>query len=167
MATFSKFLKSIYRDGNDGKKFEQFVKWFLTHDPEWKTQVEKVWLWDEWPDRWGADKGIDLVFKHRNGETWAVQAKCYDQKYKINKPDIDTFLSESSRKSISRRLLIASTDKMGANAKEVCAGQEKPVTYFLLSDFEKATIDYPSDHRHLRSAKRKKKPKPYDYQGRR
>ena len=93
MATFSQFIRSIYRDGNDGKKFEQFVKWFLTHDPEWKTQVEKVWLWDEWPDRWGADKGIDLVFKHRNGETWAVQAKCYDQKYKINKPDIDTFLS--------------------------------------------------------------------------
>lgn len=164
MATFSKFIRSIYRDGNDGKQFEQFVKWFLTHDPEWKTQVEKVWLWDEWPDRWGADKGIDLVFKHRNGETWAVQAKCYDQKYKINKPDIDTFLSESSRKSISRRPLIASTDKMGANSKEVCAGQEKPVTHFLLSDFEKATVDYPSDHRHLRSAKRKKKPKPYDYQ---
>jgi hypothetical protein len=39
MATFSTFLKSIYRDGNDGKAFERFIKWFLTHDPEWKTQV--------------------------------------------------------------------------------------------------------------------------------
>ena len=48
MATFSKFLNSIYRDGNDGKAFERFVKWFLTHDPEWKTQVDKVWLWEDW-----------------------------------------------------------------------------------------------------------------------
>ena len=22
-------------------------------------------------------KGIDLVFTHRNGETWVVEAKCY------------------------------------------------------------------------------------------
>ena len=124
MAAFSKFLKSIYRDGNDGKQFERFVKWFLTHDPEWKTQVDEVWLWDDWPGKWGIDKGIDLVFKHRNGETWAVQAKCYAQKYDITKPDIDKFLSESNRKAISKRLLIATTDKMGANAKDVCAGQE-------------------------------------------
>ena len=69
MATFSKFLRSIYRDGNEGKQFERFVKWFLTHDPEWSTQVDKVWLWDEWPDRWGRDKGIDLIFKHRTGSS--------------------------------------------------------------------------------------------------
>ena len=74
MAGFSTFIKSIYRDGNDGKVFERFVKWFLKNDPEWSTQVDQVWLWDEWPDRWGVDKGIDLVFKHRNGELWAVQA---------------------------------------------------------------------------------------------
>jgi superfamily II DNA or RNA helicase len=164
MATFSKFLKSIYRDGNDGKAFERFVKWFLTNDPEWKTQVDKVWLWDDWPGKWGVDKGIDLVFKHRNGETWAVQAKCYSSDYYITKADIDTFLSESNRKGISRRLLMASTDRMGDNAKEVCAGQEKPVTHFLLSEFEKAAVEYPSDYKHLRSAKRKKKPTPHDYQ---
>ena len=164
MAAFSKFLKSIYRDGNDGKQFERFVKWFLTHDPEWKTQVDEVWLWDDWPGKWGIDKGIDLVFKHRNGETWAVQAKCYAQKYDITKPDIDKFLSESNRKAISKRLLIATTDKMGANAKDVCAGQEKPVTHFLLSDFEKAAIDYPSDYKHLRSTKPKDKPTSRPYQ---
>jgi len=66
MATYSEFLESIYRDGNDGKAFEHFVKWFLTHDPEWSTQVDKVWLWDEWPGRWGPDKGIDLVFEDHN-----------------------------------------------------------------------------------------------------
>ena len=74
MATFSKFLKSIYRDGNDGKQFERFVKWFLMHDPEWSTQVDKVWIWDGYPNEWGnhLDLGTDLIFKHKNGELWAV-----------------------------------------------------------------------------------------------
>ena len=164
MASFSTFLKSIYRDGNDGKQFEKFVKWFLMHDPEWKTQVDEVWLWDDWPGRWGPDKGIDLVFRHRDGEMWAVQAKCYATDYYVTKPDIDSFLTESGRKVISRRLLMASTDKIGENAREACAGQEKPVTRFMLSDFEKAEVEYPKDYKHLNKAKRKPKPKPYDYQ---
>ena len=42
MASFSKFLQSIYRDGNDGKAFERFVKWFLKNEPEWSMQVDEV-----------------------------------------------------------------------------------------------------------------------------
>ena len=83
MSNFNNLIKSIQRDGNDGKQFEIFVKWFLKNDPEWKTQVDKVWLWDEYPENWGRDKGIDLIFKHKNGEIWAVQAKCYDEEYYI------------------------------------------------------------------------------------
>ncbi len=164
MATFQTFIDTIYRDNNDGKKFERFVKWFLKNDPEWATQTDEVWLWNEWPDRWGIDKGIDLVFRHRNGEIWAVQAKCYSSNYSVTKADMDSFLSESNREIISRRLLIASTDRIGKNARETCAGQEKPVTRFMLSDFEKAAIDYPDDYKDLRRAKRKKRPTPYDYQ---
>ncbi|MED5580098.1 MAG: hypothetical protein VX794_08730, partial [Nitrospinota bacterium] len=84
-----------------GKQFEHFTKWFLTHEPIWSTQVEQIWLWDEWPGRWGRDCGIDLVFRHKNQEIWAVQAKCYGPQYYIKKSDIDTFLSESGRKVIS------------------------------------------------------------------
>ena len=50
-------------------QFERFYKWFLTHDPEWLTQVNKIWLWDVWPGSFGwADKGIDLVFEDHNGD---------------------------------------------------------------------------------------------------
>ena len=31
-------------------------------DSEWSTQIDEVWVWDEWPERWSADKGIDLSF---------------------------------------------------------------------------------------------------------
>jgi superfamily II DNA or RNA helicase len=164
MASFSEFLDSIYRDGNNGKQFEQFAKWFLKNDPEWKTQVAEAWLWDEFPERWGRDKGIDLVFKHRNGEYWAVQAKCYDSDYYVTKADIDSFLSESNRKIISRRLLMATTDRLGANAVEVCRGQEKPVTRFMLTDFEHAEVDYPDDYRNLRRVKKKPRPSARDHQ---
>jgi hypothetical protein len=43
-----------------GGQFERVCKWFLTNDPLYRHQVRRVWLWDEWPGRWGADAGIAL-----------------------------------------------------------------------------------------------------------
>ncbi|MDD2915626.1 MAG: Helicase associated domain protein [Gallionella sp.] len=160
---FSDFYNSLDPDPlKRGKQFEHFVKWFLKADPEWATQVEQVWLWDEWPGRWGADCGIDLVFQHKDGKHWAVQAKCYSPDYDITKHDVDKFLSESNRPSIKHRLLIATTDRIGANAKQVCDAQEKPVIRFLLSDFDKSALDYPANFESLPQAKRKPRPTPND-----
>lgn len=163
MATFSDFLNS-FDPASKGLQFEHFVKWFLKNDPEWSTQIDHVWLWDEYPDRWGRDCGIDLVFKHKNNEIWAVQAKCYSPEYSITKADVDKFLSESNRNGIDKRLLIASTDQVGQNAKQVCNAQEKTVTHFLFSDFDKAAIDYPNDIAEINTAKRKPRPTPRPHQ---
>ena len=134
-SSFSALYSSLdHRPDERGKQFERVVKWFLTHDPAWATQVEKVWLWTEWPERWGADCGIDLIFRHKNGEVWAVQAKCYSPDYTVTKHDVDRFLSESNRSLINRRLLVATTDRIGANAMRVCEAQEKPVVLFRLTD---------------------------------
>ena len=32
-------------------------------NPRWSSQLEGVWLWDEYPERWGPDCGIDLMIK--------------------------------------------------------------------------------------------------------
>ncbi|MDX8411776.1 MAG: restriction endonuclease, partial [Mariprofundaceae bacterium] len=159
MATFETFLNSFDPDSK-GQQFEHFVKWFLKTDPEWSTQVDQTWLWDEYPDRWGRDCGIDLVFKHKSGEVWAVQAKCYAPEYSITKSDVDTFLSESNRPGIDKRLLIATTDRIGANARQVCKAQEKAVTLFLYSAFEQAEIEYPDHISGIHSAKCKQLPTP-------
>jgi superfamily II DNA or RNA helicase len=165
MAIFKELLASFDADaGKRGKQFEHFVKWFLQNDPEWSTQVDQVWLWDEYPDRWGIDCGIDLVFRHKNGEAWAVQAKCYSQQHDITKHDVDKFLSESNRRGIDRRLLIATTDRIGANAKQVCDAQEKSVVRYLLSNFESANIEYPATLSDLHFAKKKPKPTPRKHQ---
>jgi superfamily II DNA or RNA helicase len=162
---FSDFYNSLDADPvRRGKQFEHFVKWFLKADPEWATQVDQVWLWDEWPERWGADCGVDLVFRHKNGEHWGVQAKCYSPDHDITKHDVDKFLSESNRPSIQHRLLIATTDRIGGNARQVCDAQEKPVIRFLLSDFERATLDYPANFSALSQGKRKARPTPRDHQ---
>ena len=165
MATFSEFVANLDADaGKRGKQFEHFVKWFLTNDPEWSTQVDQVWLWDEYPERWGIDCGIDLIFRHKNGETWAAQAKCYSHHHDITKHDVDKFLSESNRKGIDKRLLIATTDRIGTNAKQVCDAQEKTVFRYLLSNFESANIEYPATLAELNTAKRKDKPQPRGHQ---
>lgn len=165
LGQFSTLYNSFDADpAKRGKQFEHFVKWFLKADPEWSTQVDKVWLWEEWPQRWGADCGVDLVFQHRNGEHWAVQAKCYSPDYDITKHDVDKFLSESNRPLIQHRLLIATTDRIGNNARQVCDAQDKPVIRFLLSDFEKSALDYPANLGELPQAKRKARPAPRDHQ---
>ncbi|OSQ48552.1 DEAD/DEAH box helicase [Marivita geojedonensis] len=166
MADFDTFIQSLRQEPNYGKAFEVFVKWFLKKDPEWSTQVDEVWLWDEWPDKWGPDCGIDLVFRHRNGDIWAVQAKCYDPASSISKKSMDSFLSESGRSVIDKRLLIASTDRISPNAKRVCNSedQDKSVTLHLLKDLQAAAVDYPQTYADLPKAGPKPKPKPRDHQ---
>ncbi len=165
MDNFAPILNDIRNQADSGDVFEKlFSKWFLENDPYWKTQVKQVWLWDDWPDRWGRDKGIDLIFKHKNGETWAVQAKCYDEKYSITKTDIDKFLSESSRPKIHKRLLMATTNRLGSNAIEVMDGQEKMVVRYLLDDFKKSGLKYPSTISQLNKPPEKVQPEIRPYQ---
>ena len=76
-------------------------------------------LWDEYPEKWGPDCVIDLIFKHKHGKTWAVQSKCISPKNDISKSEIESCLSESSDACIHGRLLIASIDGVGRNALQV------------------------------------------------
>jgi predicted helicase len=166
MASFSDFLSTFDPDsGKRGKQFEHFVKWFLRNDPEWATQVDEVWLWNDYPGQWGRDCGIDLVFKDKSEKTWAVQAKCYSPNYEITKSDVDKFLSESNRREINHRLLIATTDRIGPNARQVLDGQEKSVVRYHLTHFESAAVDYPDSIERLSVGKHKPPPEPRVYQG--
>ena len=42
-----------------GNQFERITKWYFLNNPNWSMLVEEAWLWDEWPERWGPDSGID------------------------------------------------------------------------------------------------------------
>ena len=53
-------LKSISKDTNTrGNQFERISKWYFLNYPKWSMLVDEAWLWDEWPERWEPDSGID------------------------------------------------------------------------------------------------------------
>lgn len=142
-----------------GSQFERICKWFLENDSKYKHQIKRVWLWGDWPRRWGRDKGIDLTAETFEGRFWAVQSKAYALNHAVTKNDIDRFLSESSRQIISYRLLISTAAELGHNAKEVIEGQEKPVGTLLFSDLKNRKLNWPSSPDHL-SAKQEKPNQP-------
>jgi superfamily II DNA or RNA helicase len=145
-----------------GKDFERLCKWLLENVPEYRSQLQRVWLWDEWPGRWGRDAGIDLVAEDHDGGLWAVQAKHYDPAYAIKKADLDSFLSESSRAGFTYRLLIATTDHLGPTARSTLAAQEKPVGVLLRSQLELLEVAWPTSITRLRPAKpKRKRPRPH------
>src|ERR1035437_2066409 len=138
---FGKLNLDEYRRGG---QFERICKWFLENAPEYKRQIKRVWLWDDWPGRWGRDKGIDLVAETFDGKFWAVQSKAYALNHSVTKSDFDKFFSESSRKIISYRLMITTLFRSGHNAKEVIQGQEKPVGTLFFSDLKNRKLNWPS-----------------------
>jgi predicted helicase len=137
MATFDEFLKSLRNEFGEqaaGEKFEVFCKWFLKNDPEWSKKIDRVWLWNEYPNKWQRqDLGTDLVFRDNEGLIWAVQAKCYAEHRTTTKGDMNSFLADTGRKEVDRRLWMQTTNKMEAKADKTLKGQEKVVTVFNLN----------------------------------
>jgi superfamily II DNA or RNA helicase len=168
MATFDQFISSLRKEFGEqdaGKKFEVFCKWFLENDPEWSKSVDKVWLWDEYPEKWQReDLGCDLVFRDKDGLIWAVQSKCFSEHRPTKKDDMNSFLADSGRKVVDRRLWMQTTDKIEAKAKKTCKGQDKPVTFYNLRNFRDAQIDFPASFSELYQAKVKDKPTPEPHQ---
>ncbi|MFC8383572.1 Helicase associated domain protein [Nocardia sp. NPDC057272] len=145
-----------------GTQFERICQWFLTHDPAYAHEIQQVWLWDDWPDKWGSDAGIDLVAKDRQGKLWAIQAKAYATTTSITKHDIDTFISESARSIFSFRLLITTTNKIGSTAKRTLEAQEKQSAVLLRGDLEASQVDWPTSPSHLHGRPLvRKQPRPH------
>jgi superfamily II DNA or RNA helicase len=163
LATLRQLLEALSPEPTArGKQFERICGWYLANAPEYRLLFKRVWRWDKWPGRWGRDAGIDLVAETMDGAFWAIQAKAYSPDTRITKEDVDTFLSESSRKAITGRLLIATTDQLGPTAKRTIDQQEKPVRLRLLSDLMGADLDWPASPDELQPLVAKPKtPRPH------
>ena len=125
-----------------GKSFEKISKWWLMNDEIWSSLVRKVWLWDEWPNRNTRDLGIDLVAEGFDGTLWAIQCKAYDPDSSLKKADIDSFLSASSQKQFTNRLLITTTKSIGENARNTISDQEKPVQIVDWIRLSESSVDW-------------------------
>ncbi|MDL2296069.1 DEAD/DEAH box helicase family protein [Lachnospiraceae bacterium OttesenSCG-928-E19] len=158
MTTFSnildKFRNYSVSERDKGSKFERLMQLFLQTYPVYAGRFTNIWLWNEFPfrkDFGGKDTGIDLVAKTNEGDFWAIQCKCFSDESYINKPDVDSFLSTSSktfqddqmnRKSFAVRLWISTTNKWGSEAENTLQNQNPLVTRLSLYDLENADVDW-------------------------
>lgn len=168
MGDLARLLRQLDPDPvRRGRQFERICQWFLTHDPVHSAMLrpDRVWLWDEWPGRWGVDAGIDLVAEDHDGHLWAIQAKAYDSATWITKRDVDSFLAEAGRSEFSFRLLIATTNLIGRTAKRTIEAQEKPASVVLLGDLDAAEVNWPRSPSDLRARRLPpKRPRPHQRQ---
>jgi predicted helicase len=148
----SQYRKFSHNEREKGKLFEQMIAKFLLTDPRYANRLERVWMWNEWPERWQeADIGIDLVALERDtGNYWAVQCKFYDTEATLNKQSIDSFLATSSKKfnadgiekTFSYRLIVSTTSNWGHNAEDVINNQSIPVGTLYLNELSESPIDW-------------------------
>ncbi|WP_391591897.1 hypothetical protein [[Mycoplasma] cavipharyngis] len=80
-----------------GRVFELLCQAILRTDPFFKSEIKEVWMWDQFPGRGKkTDMGIDLVALDKDNNYRAIQCKFFNPNNKIQKKDVDTFVSEST-----------------------------------------------------------------------
>ena len=151
MTTLHSILEQIRQHSQSerekGDRFEILMKAFFKTDPTWVDRFEDVWIWKEWPELSRhqfsqQDTGIDLVAKERDGGWCAIQCKCFDPHYNVQKSDIDSFFTLSGKKPFTARLIVSTTDKWSVHAEEALADQQIPTNRIGLSDLVDSRIDW-------------------------
>ena len=84
-----------------GVAFERLVQLYLQIVPEYRTELQHVWLLRHVPSDIrqrlnlpAPDEGIDLIARTRRGEYWAIQSKFRSQRDRpLNRRELGTFSS--------------------------------------------------------------------------
>jgi len=128
-----------------GTLFEELTRQFLLHDARFAHQFKEIYLWSEWPQRRTGDTGIDLVAipVDEHAGPVAIQCKFYALGHRIQKADIDSFLSASGKEPFGRRIVVdTSGAPWGKNAQDAIEGQQIPVSRITLADLRDSDIDW-------------------------
>lgn len=157
MTTFSqilnKFRKEALSERDKGHRFERLMQAYLQTTSIYESLFETIWLWTEFPYKeqfGGKDIGIDLVAKTFDNSYWAIQCKCFAEDSYINKADVDSFLSTSSKTfdidgetvAFAQRLWISTTNKWNSVAELTIQNQTPPVARLNLIDLEADEVNW-------------------------
>lgn len=127
-----------------GDRFEELMLHAFRTDRSFAQQFTDVWLWNEWPGRSTVDIGVDLVAKAPDGGLVAIQCKCYDPQATLDKGEVDSFLSESSKAHWVRRIIVSTTDKWSKHAEEALEGHTIPIERLGVDHLDAMTVDWSS-----------------------
>ena len=176
-SVLEKYRKIAYSERDKGTRFEVLMKHYLMTDPMYRKQFDKVWLWTDFPFKGqfgGIDTGIDLVALDANGEYTAIQCKCYQETARIDKPEVDTFLSTSGKhfkdeggkdNAFSHRFWISTTNKWSSVAEETLKNQVPAVYRINLTQLENAPVDWDELDKGIFGNKAQEKKKvPFEHQ---
>lgn len=168
-------LAEAARNNRDkGTQFEKLIANYLLTDPQYADRLADVWLWDEWPDRWSTDVGIDLVARERGtGDYWAIQCKFFDPSHYLQKSEIDSFFTASGKKfatkegerSFAHRIVVSTTDKWSKHAEDALSNQVISVSRLWFKELAESPIDWGQfSLSNIKDIKLKKKKTPRDHQ---
>ena len=133
-----------------GRQFELLVKAFLKTEPLYANLYTDVWMWDECPYVSGRDTGMDLVARDIHGDFTGIQCKCYRPGTRVEKPDVDTFLSvlgssvsvDGEKLPFRHGLYVVTNEDISDNARAALDGFRVPVNLMTLSVLRNSTIDW-------------------------
>lgn len=145
------FAEAARANTDKGTLFEKLIANVLLADPQYAARLSDVWLWNEWPDRWDTDVGIDIVARERaTGEYWAIQCKFYDPSHTLQKKDIDSFFTASGKRfatkdgerGFSQRVVVATSDKWSSHAEDALNNQTIRAFKLSATDLADSPIDW-------------------------
>ena len=129
-----------------GTYFEELFRAYLINEPTYADLYSDVWMYADWAKLYGRDAkdvGIDLVAKTRiTDEYHAIQCKCYDESYRLQKGDIDSFFTASGQAPFCHRIIVSTTNNWSDNAEAALIGQTPPVTKIDLQALEESVINW-------------------------
>jgi len=150
-----RYRTQSFSEADKGRRFERLMIAMLQTLPPYSDELCQVWQWAEFPYRQSIskhDSGIDLVAMTTQGNYWAIQCKCYLADAKIDKPDVDTFLTTSSRAFsdsegnkhfFAQRLWIDTTDGgFTSTAADSFKNQIIPAAILHLQELAEMPIDW-------------------------
>jgi predicted helicase len=144
----TKYRGSAASEAEKGAYFERLVKVWLENAPTQEGQFSRVVTYGDWAKELGkskTDTGIDLVAQLADSpnEWCAIQCKFYAAGHRVQKPDLDTFLSASGKLPFTRRMFVDTTGvEWGKNALATLEGQNPLVQRIGLQELEESGIDW-------------------------
>ena len=133
------FRTASQSEREKGTYFEELSLAYLRNEATYRDLYSDVWTYGEWAKLQGLDSrdtGIDLVAKTSIGEYHAIQCKLYDEGYRLQKGDIDSFFTASGKKVFTHRIIVSTTNQWSEHAEDALRDQQPFVSKIDLHDLE-------------------------------
>ncbi len=145
---------STLTERDKGTQFETLVRTFLALDAEYKDLYTEIYTVKEFAKSYpdykinARDAGVDLYCKNKDDNMFtAVQCKFYKKDNKIiSKKDLNTFLAESDKTFISKRLFVTTQDIDITDNAELASTHHNriPLSFITRRDFYQSSLDWSS-----------------------